>query len=90
VSVGRVEEVLTPDPQSARAARALLRSSLAEWRLSEWYDDAALIVSELVTNGVMHAETTLVLSLRCDDAWLEVSVADDSPWPVRPTEQHLA
>jgi hypothetical protein len=31
----------------------------------------------------MHARTALLLGVCSDDEWLEVSVADDSPWPVQ-------
>ena len=75
---------LEPDPRSARLARALLRTCLADWSLSALEDDAAIAVSELVTNGVTHAGTALVLAIECDDHWLELSVADGSPWPVQP------
>jgi anti-sigma regulatory factor (Ser/Thr protein kinase) len=105
VPVHELQHVLPPEAQAARMARALLRTSLAAWGLSEWEADAAVIVSELVTNGVNHARTRLLLDIRRDERWLEMSVADDSPQPVQPrphrqdiaadlvmllqTEQHL-
>ena len=92
MSAPRIRHVLSPQPQSAREARALLRKHLVRWGLSAWQDDASLAVSELVTNGVMHARTSLMLEIGHDEEWLEVSVADDSPWPVqqRPHRQDVA
>jgi hypothetical protein len=87
VSVHETHHVLAPEPPAARAARSLLRTSLVAWGLLALQDDAVVIVSELVTNGVLHARTALVLGICSDDDWLEVSVADDSPWPVQQRAQ---
>ena len=90
--VHKVQHVLAPEPQSARTARGLLGTALAAWGLAAWQSDAAVIVSELVTNGVMHANTALMLNICSDEDWLEVAVEDDSPWPVqqRPQRQDVA
>jgi hypothetical protein len=60
--------------------------------LSRWLDDAQLAVSELLTNGVVHARTPLTLGIYCDDEWLEVSVVDRSPLPIqqRPHRRDVA
>ena len=79
--------VLHPDPRSARVARALLRLCIADWISAERQDDVAVAVSELVTNGVTHAKTQLVLAFERDVRWLEISVADDDPAPVQPRPQ---
>ena len=81
--VRRVQRALAPQPQAVRAARELLRTSLAAWGMSAWQSDAAVIASELMTNGVMHANTALLFGICSDEDWLEISVADDSPWPVQ-------
>lgn len=90
--VHKIHHVLAPEPQAGRIARSLLGTFLASWGLSAWNSDAAVIVSELVTNGVMHAETELLLELCTDEDWLEISVADDSHRPVqqRPDRQDVA
>ena len=90
--VSHVEHELLAEPQSARAARALLRTCLERWDLPALEADAALALSELVTNGVVHARTTLLVGITRSREWLEVSVADDSPWPVqrRPHRQDIA
>ncbi|GGS96959.1 ATP-binding protein [Planobispora rosea] len=40
---------------SVKTARDVTRSTLSEWGLAELSDDAALVVSELVTNAVRYA-----------------------------------
>ncbi len=40
---------------SVKTARDVTRSTLADWGLTELSDDAALVVSELVTNAVRYA-----------------------------------
>ena len=92
MSVQQIQHLLVPEPQSPSVARALLRASLAEWGLCAWQDDASVVLSELATNAVIHANTLLMMCVCCDDQWLEVSVADDSPWPVvqRPHRDDVA
>lgn len=45
---------LPREPESVRAARALVRTALAAWGLDAWADDSSVVVSELVTNAVRH------------------------------------
>ncbi len=66
---------------SAAAARNFARSALAEWDLSAFDDTVSLLVSELVTNGVRHAGTTLELVLSFDKACLRIAVTDSDPRP---------
>jgi anti-sigma regulatory factor (Ser/Thr protein kinase) len=46
---------LRPQADSVKTARDVTRSTLDAWGLSELGDDAALVVSELVTNAVRYA-----------------------------------
>ena len=73
---------LPPDPRSAGRARQFIRATLDEWRLTELDADAELMVSELVTNALLHAGTTItVQALTCgnDRRWtLRVGVSDDN------------
>ncbi|PJJ01888.1 serine phosphatase RsbU (regulator of sigma subunit) [Streptomyces sp. 2333.5] len=67
---------LPGDPRAAAAARRLVRSAFADWAAQElpgaqWLtsrlaDEAELLVSELVTNAVVHAGTTVELRCRLD------------------------
>ncbi|MDG9719169.1 SpoIIE family protein phosphatase [Streptomyces sp. DH24] len=73
------------------SARALVRGALADWadrglpgadRLTDRLaDDAGLVVSELVTNAVVHAGTDVELSLQLDEdtGTLLLEVSDHHP-----------
>jgi anti-sigma regulatory factor (Ser/Thr protein kinase) len=47
--------VLTARPESVKAARTFTRTVLHQWELGEYFDDVALVASELVTNALRHA-----------------------------------
>ncbi|MFI5942233.1 ATP-binding protein [Streptomyces uncialis] len=49
-------QLLACTPESASAARRLVSSALEAWGIEELCDDAAQIVSELVTNAITHTE----------------------------------
>lgn len=63
---------------SPAAARDWVRrSGCAEHSLAV-LDDALLLISELVTNAVLHGGPPIVLSVDCDGAGLHVRVRDGS------------
>jgi anti-sigma regulatory factor (Ser/Thr protein kinase) len=69
--------VLDDDPRSARVARRFLRAQLDEWQIGgDVPDTAELCLSELVTNAVIHAGTSSVLTLALEDGVLTVTVRD--------------
>ncbi len=70
---------LPPEPQSASVARAFLRTCFTDWELMELYDDAALALTELVANAVIHAATSLVVAISCEGAMVEIAVYDGNP-----------
>jgi hypothetical protein len=70
---------LPPEPQSASVARAFLRTCFTEWDLMELYDDAALALTELVANAVIHAATPLVIAVSCEGGMVEIAVHDGNP-----------
>ncbi|MGW3010823.1 SpoIIE family protein phosphatase [Streptomyces sp. NPDC001219] len=80
---------LPGDPQAAAAARRFVRATFADWsgrRLTgaegltdRLADEAELLVSELVTNAVVHAGTTVELRCRLDPA----AGRDGEPEPFR-------
>ncbi|WP_432543135.1 ATP-binding SpoIIE family protein phosphatase [Kineococcus sp. SYSU DK002] len=83
--------VLPPDTRAVRVARDYLRTTLAEWALAGACDEAELVVSELVTNAVLHTGSPTALTLRHDvsGAVLCVGVEDGStrqPQPRDPGE----
>lgn len=68
---------LLDDPRAAGTARRFLRDLLAQWSIGEEAaDNAELCLSELVTNAVIHAGTTSVVTVRLDAGELTVEVRD--------------
>ncbi len=67
------------DPQSARHARRLLRAALSDAERLQWHEAAALALSELVTNVVLHAHTPFVVVIEIEPDRLRVEVRDSSP-----------
>jgi anti-sigma regulatory factor (Ser/Thr protein kinase) len=78
--------------RAARQARQLTRDTLASWRLTHLEETAVLLVSELVTNAVRHAQDTYAIALRLEIAGtlLRLEVQDADPrWPQRRTPARL-
>ena len=71
--------VLPPDGSSPASARVLLRRSLLAAGLVHLVDDALLLVTELVTNAVIHAGTSIELRIGTDAGGMRVEVLDASP-----------
>lgn len=74
VSVPRLE--LPPRAQSAKAARAFVAETLAGWECGALSDVAVLLVSELVTNALLHAGTTIVVDCRMREDAVRIGVWD--------------
>jgi anti-sigma factor RsiW len=91
--IGRIdhEERISLDPlaASAPAARRFVEGALGRWGATEILEDVQLLASELVTNAVVHARTTieLVLTQRQDVVRLEVHDRRVSLEPVTPVER---
>lgn len=75
---------LPAEPTSPGVARLFIRSTLADWQLSVFEDIACLLVSELVTNAILHAASASLLTLGYRDGVLHVAVADGSEQKIRP------
>lgn len=69
---------------AASRARMLVRSRLLAWDMPELVLDASLLVSELVTNAVLHASGDVTLTLAVADGMFEAGVGDASPGPLTP------
>lgn len=80
---------LLPVVRSVPLARHVTLDVLRSWRSPHDLDDAALLVSELVSNVVDHADTgtALTLELSLAGEWLRISVADGSA--IRPVVREL-
>ncbi|MGH2685138.1 MAG: ATP-binding protein [Actinomycetota bacterium] len=79
---------LPADLASAGAARRFVGSTLREWECDTLADSALLLVSELVTNAVLHARSALDVVLRLAADRLRVEVHDESP--TQPTRKHYS
>ena len=87
-----VTRALRPRAESVTIARDVTRTTLGRWGLGALCADVALVVSELVTNAVVHAGTTSELRVRLADGVLTVIVRDrggpGEPDAVAPAEVH--
>lgn len=71
--------------EAAGLARRATREALTAWRMTHMQETAVLLVSELVTNVVLHARACasfMVLRLETAGALLRIEVHDADPsWP---------
>lgn len=70
---------LPPVPGSAARARQVVRETLELARATRWVDDAALVLSEIVTNALVHAATQIQVRVTADPTRARVEVRDASP-----------
>jgi anti-sigma regulatory factor (Ser/Thr protein kinase) len=72
---------LPPDARSAQRARAFVGEFCAAAGIAgEVRRTASLLVSELVTNAIVHARTTAAVEIRFDARRVvRIAVSDDSP-----------
>jgi anti-sigma regulatory factor (Ser/Thr protein kinase) len=71
-------ETLPNDPTAARA-RLVVRDVAAALYMNGAPETAAIIVSELATNAVLHGEGSIELRVVADDAALRIEVSDEGP-----------
>lgn len=69
---------LPPLPTSPAVARSLVQYACGSWRLDRVADRARLIISELVTNAVVHAGTELDVTVVLRRGFLFLQVRDRS------------
>ncbi|MGW5368083.1 ATP-binding protein [Streptomyces sp. NPDC004009] len=88
---------LAAHPGSPARARRLARARLTGWSVCEdTCDTAALVISELVTNAIVHtASSRVVCELHDHDDTVRIAVHDEGcapgephPSPQRPDEEH--
>lgn len=74
-------------PEAVRHARRFTRRTLRAWGVpDDSMDGALLVVSELVTNALVHTDGQVRLDITLINHRLRISVADTSPrTPVKPT-----
>lgn len=78
---------------SVAVARRFVKERVQEWELEPLLDDALLVISELVTNAVTHAESSCRVRLSLSPASLRIDVLDagtgtPEPLPFSQTEEH--
>lgn len=74
------------DPQSARAARRFVSQALTEAADDDLIDSVTLLVSELVTNAVLHAGSDVEVLVRLTAEAARVEVTDASAETVAPRD----
>ncbi len=78
--LAEVRVTLTAEGGSCARARQVVRDAAASWGLSEdLADDAQLVVTELVSNGIDHGEGTITLAVTRKAGGMLVEVRDESP-----------
>ena len=81
---------LPPTASGVRVARHVLLELMRAWAVPHDRDDAALLMTELVTNVVDHVggESGLTVEISAADDWLRIAVVDGSA--VRPVVRELS
>jgi anti-sigma regulatory factor (Ser/Thr protein kinase) len=74
-----VRTVLPCDASSVAAARRFLRAELGPAARTEAGHTAALLLTELVTNAVVHGRTAVEIHLASHDGILRAEVSDGNP-----------
>jgi hypothetical protein len=75
-SLGRVGVHLEARLTAPREARQFTTRSLLGWQLTPLVSSACLVASELVTNAVVHAASTVELALSRADGRMQMTVRD--------------
>ncbi|MDF1602922.1 response regulator [Nocardioides sp. YIM 152315] len=84
---------LADDLSSVATARRFVRTQLLDWGIESTVDDAMLVVSELATNALTHAESSYRVRVSAVGPALRIEVEDDGtgtpePQPLTDTEEH--
>ena len=90
MSAPHVRFELGPSATAPRTARRLVSEQLSRWEIDPHHEpDVLVVVTELVSNAVDHADdgTVLRLDLSFEDARLRIGLADGSS--VRPVVRQL-
>ena len=72
-------------------ARHFTVATLRDWGMGDFADDAALAVTEVAANAIVHAHSAFTITLSARDGLLRISVRDTSPLPraeLRPAPLH--
>lgn len=83
VLADRLTLVLSPEPDAPGVARNLVGDACLAWNLPELLHRARAVMSELVTNAVEHARTTIVVGVSLRGAGIHLTVSDGVGEPPR-------
>ena len=78
---GEAVELYIPVPTSLGAVRSFVKDALTSWGKAAIIDDASMVVSELATNAIVHANSPFRVSITATDTGVSVAVDDLSPDP---------
>lgn len=76
MSVTEVRADFPAEPASAGQARRFADATLRAWNCEPLVDIAVLLMSELVSNAILHAGTTIHVVIRLGDEYVRVEVQD--------------
>ncbi|WP_250036672.1 STAS domain-containing protein [Paractinoplanes maris] len=80
-SVPAVSEDLLPISRAARHARRVVTEACLRWDEPDLIGSATLVVSELVSNAAMHAQTMMTMQVRLRPCHVRIAVFDGSALP---------
>ena len=70
---------IAPRLEAVSLVRRQVRKALADWGRPDAIDDLTLVVSELVTNALIHGEPPVTLTLSLEPGAIRGTVADLGP-----------
>src|SRR3954452_23061271 len=76
--------IFAGEPAAVTEARRFTEESLQKWNAQVWEWTAALLVTELAANAVLHAKTAFEVALSFDGVLLTIRVTDQSARAVCP------
>lgn len=82
-------KVIEPVLSASSSARRWTDGLLERWGLGACRDEALLVVSELVTNAVMHGRGPIELRLTRRAGGLRIAVSDADPSPVSAVDRGI-
>ncbi|HLL65267.1 MAG TPA: ATP-binding protein [Micromonosporaceae bacterium] len=81
----RLTTQLLPVPQAAAEVRRIFTDGCQRWGVPELISRGQLVVTELISNAVEHAGTTIDFKMSLRDRYLHLAVYDRNPAPPRRT-----
>jgi CheY-like chemotaxis protein/anti-sigma regulatory factor (Ser/Thr protein kinase) len=80
---------LANDDHAVGESRRFLTEQCQRWRCDDLLEDAAIVVSELVSNAIRHAESASELRMRYASGVLRIELLDSSPAVPQPRNPHI-